>query len=229
MEADVPRAMNRGFNHDSVGGQQHGINRSEVVVLAVEHEKGRVADHIAPAQRAVGLESHGKQQSEKSPKPNRGGEGVHKQRLLEEVGKRPQHDVAAFSANTPNELNERPVVLDVPENIGKEDEEGSESAEPDPLVEEDAALLRQQQADDDAEAEESNGVFLLKADTRDHAKPAPVSWIIALDRQECEVSATHPQVGFKTVCPQQAAVGEVLRCDERAHGAEKEGVTPSSQ
>src|SRR5258706_5816172 len=229
MGADVPRAMNRGLDHDSAGGQQHGINRSEVVVLAVEHEEGRVADHIAPAQRAVGLESHGEQQSEKSHEPDRGGEGIHKQRLLEEVGKRPQLHVAAFSTDSPNELKERPVVLDVPEHIGKEDEEGSESAEPDPFVEEDSALLRQQQAGDDAEAEESDGVFLFKANPSDNAKPEPVSWIISLDVQDGEEGATHPQFGFETVCPQQASVGEVLRCDERADGAEEEGVTASSQ
>src|SRR5260370_391005 len=201
MGADVLRAMNRGFNHDSAGGQQHGINRSEVVVLAVEHEKGRVADHIAPAQRAVGLELHGKQQSEKSHEPDRGGEGIHKQRLLEEVGKRPQHHAAAFSADSPNKLKERPVVPDVPEHIGKADEEGSHSPEPDPFVEEDSALLPQQQSDDDAEAEESDGVFLFKANPSDNAKPEPVSWIISLDRQDGEVGATHPQVGFETVCP----------------------------
>src|SRR5258708_28861680 len=130
MRADVPRAMNRGLNHDSAGGQQHGINRSEVVVLAVEHEEGRVADQIAPAQRAVGLESHGKQQSEKSREPDRGGEGIHKQRLLEEVGKRPQHHVAGFSANSPNELKEPPVVLDVSEYLGNEDAEGNASRGP---------------------------------------------------------------------------------------------------
>src|SRR2546429_3301642 len=113
--------------------------------------------------------------------------------------------------------------------MGKEDEEGSDPAEPDPLVEEDSTLLRQQQADDDAEAEESNGVFFFKAKTRDHAKPEPVSWTISLDGQDGEVGATHPQVGFETVCPQQASVGEVLRRNERADSAEEEGVTASSQ
>src|SRR5256886_3197857 len=221
--------MNRGLNYNSAGGQQRGINRSEVVVLAVQHEKDRVADQIAPTQRAVGLESHREQQSEQSREPDRRSEGVYKQCLLEEVGKRPQHHVAAFRTDAPNELNKRPVVLDVPEHSGKEDEEGSEPAEPDPLVEEDSALLRQEQADDDAEAEESNGVFLCKAKTREHGKPGPVSWTISLDGQDGEVGATHPQVGFETVCPQQASVGEVLRRHERADSAEEEGVTASSQ
>src|SRR5438477_5553223 len=229
MRAGIRRAMNRGLNYNSAGGQQRGINRSEVVVLAVQHEKDRVADQIAPTQRAVGLESHREQQSEQSREPDRSSEGVYKQCLLEEVGKRPQHHVAAFRADAPHELNERPVVLDVPEHVGKEDEEGSDSAKPDPLIEEDAPLLGQQQADDDTKAEDGNGVFLFQAKTRNQAKPEPVSWTISVDGQDGEVGATHPQVGFETVCLQQASVGEVLRRNERADSAEEEGVTASSQ
>src|SRR5437773_7624609 len=145
--------MNRGLNYNSAGGQQRGINRSEVVVLAVQHEKDRVADQIAPTQRAVGLESHREQQSEQSREPDRSSEGVYKQCLLEEVGKRPKYHVAAFRADAPNELNKRQVVLVVPEHIGKEDEEGSKPAEPDPFVGEDPAWLGKQQPDDDAEPE----------------------------------------------------------------------------
>ena len=102
------------------------------------------------------VEARREQQSEQSREPDGGGEGVHEQRLLEEERKRSQHHVTAFGAYGPHQLNKRPVVLDVPEHVGKEDEEGGESAEPDPLVEEDAALLGQQQADDDAEAEDGN-------------------------------------------------------------------------
>src|SRR5438046_2371184 len=102
--------MNRGLNYNSAGGQQRGINRSEVVVLAVQHEKDRVADQIAPTQRAVGLESHREQQSEQSREPDRSSEGGYEQCQLEEVGKRPQQHVAAFSADPPHEFNERSGV-----------------------------------------------------------------------------------------------------------------------
>src|SRR4029077_19749741 len=104
-------------------------------------EKDRIADQIAPAQRAVGLEARTKQQSEQSCKPDGRGEWVYEQRLLEEVGERSQHHVAAFGADSPHGLNERPVMLNVPEQVGKEDQEGGDAAEPDPLVEEDTALL----------------------------------------------------------------------------------------
>ena len=72
-------------------------------------------------------------------------------------------------------------------HVGKEDKEGGESAEPDPLFEEDAALLGQQQTDDDAEAEDGNGVFFFQAKTRNHAEPEPVARIITLDGEDGEV------------------------------------------
>ena len=36
--------INRELSHDGAGGQQHRINRSQVVVLAVEQEEDRVTD-----------------------------------------------------------------------------------------------------------------------------------------------------------------------------------------
>ena len=195
----------------------------------MEDEKDRVAEKIAPAQRPVGLEVHREQQSKQSREPDRGGEGIYQQGLLEEVGKRSQHHVAAFGADGPHELNERPVVLDVPEHVGKEDEEGGDSAEPDPLIEEDAPLLGQQQADDDTQAEDSNGVFLFQAKTRNQAKPEPVAWLIALDGEEGEVGAAHPEVGFETIRTEQTAVRKILGCDKRADSAEEEGVAAPAE
>ena len=104
-----------------------------------------------------------------------------------------------------------------------------QSAEPDPLAEEETALLGQQQADDDAKAEYGNGVFLFKAKTRNHAEPEPVVGIISLDGEDGEVDAAHPEVGFETVRAEQAAVGKVLRCDERTDGAEEEGVAAPAE
>jgi hypothetical protein len=53
--------------------------------------------------------------------------------------------------------------MHVPQQIGEENQEGGETADPDPGMEEDAALFGQEQADDDAEAEDRDGVFLLQA------------------------------------------------------------------
>ncbi len=141
--------------------------------------------------------------------------------MLEEVGKRSQHHIPALGADAPHELNEWPVVPDVPEQVGQENEEGSESAQPDPLIEEDAALFGQQQADDDTKAEDGNGIFLFQAKTCDQAKPEPVAWLIVLDGADGEVGTAHPEVRFQTVCPEQASVREVLRCDERTDGAQE--------
>src|SRR5262249_24485245 len=121
--AGIFTTINRGLNQDGASGQQNGVNRSEGGVLSVKGEEKRVAEKIAPAQRPVGLEARREQQSKQSREPDGGGEGIYQQGLLEEIGKRSQHHVAAFCADGPYELNKRPVVLDVPEHIGKEDEE----------------------------------------------------------------------------------------------------------
>src|SRR5207244_1449649 len=94
----------------------------ELFWVGVEDEEDRVADQITPSQRAVGLEARGEEQREQPREPDRGGEGIHQQGLLEEVGERSQHDVTAFGADAAHELDERPVVLDVPEQVGKENE-----------------------------------------------------------------------------------------------------------
>jgi len=49
-------AIDRGFDYDRSGGQQHGIDGSEIISLAVKQKENGKANQIAPAERAVGLE-----------------------------------------------------------------------------------------------------------------------------------------------------------------------------
>ena len=121
------------------------------------------------------------------------------------------------------------MVVNVPQEIGQENQEGREPAQPDPFVGEDAALLGEQQADHNAEAEQRDGILLLHAQARDNAEPEPVARIVALDGENREIGATHPQIRFETVGSQQAAVGEVLRRDHDRHRAEQKGESPSAK
>lgn len=47
------RAIEHGLERYCAGGQQHGIDRREIVVLSVQDEKGGVGDQVGPSQRAI--------------------------------------------------------------------------------------------------------------------------------------------------------------------------------
>jgi hypothetical protein len=96
-------------------------------------------------------------------------------------------------------------------------------------IEKDAALRCEQKSDDDAEAEQSDGVLLFQAEAGAHAEPEPVARVVALDGEDGEVGATHPEVGFEAVGAEQAAVGKILGRDDGGDGAEKQGVAASAE
>ena len=119
--------------------------------------------------------------------------------------------------------------MNVPEQVGQENQEGRQSTQPDPFVKKHAALFGQQQTDDNCQAEDGDGVFLFEPQAGDDAKPEPVAGIVALDSQHREVSAAHPQVGFEAVGGEQAAVGKILRGYDSASGAEQQGEAASAK
>ena len=80
-------------------------------------------------------------------------------------------------------------------------------------------MLRDEQSSDNSEREKCDGVFFFQAHARDDAEPEPITRVAALNSENCEVGAAHPQVRLKTVCCEQAAVGEVLRRDQDGHRA----------
>ena len=74
----------------------------------------------------------------------------------------------------------------------------------------DAALLGEQQSNHHAQAEHGDGILFFQANPCDHAEPEPIARSIfntsTLDGQDGEVRASHPEVGFQAVRPQQAAI-----------------------
>ena len=128
------------------------------------------------------------------------------QGLLKEVLRQGKDNVAAFGTDVVHELEEGPLIVDIPEQVGQENQEGCATAQPDPATEEDAALRGGQQTDDHAEAKQGDGIFFLQANPRDHAEPQPVAWIIPLDGKDGEVGAAHPEIGFEAVGAEQAGI-----------------------
>ena len=93
----------------------------------------------------------------------------------------------------------------------------------------DTALLGQQQAHYDSQAEDGDGILFFHAEAGDHAEPEPIPRIISLDGENGEIGAAHPEVGLQAVCSQQASVGKILRSDDGADGAQEHGVAASAE
>src|SRR5271154_6253806 len=117
---------------------------------------------------------------------------MHENRLLNEVLAGAEDHIAAFGANIVHQLEEGPVVVEVPEQIRKKNQERGDAAEPEPFVEQKASLRGEEQADYDSEAKERDGVFLFESDARYHAKPKPITGVVAFYGQVREVRAAHP-------------------------------------
>src|ERR1700730_5893987 len=100
---------------------------------------------------------------------------MNQERLLEEIFREGKDDIAAFGADVAHQLDEGPVIVNVPEQVGKENQEGGETTEPYPASEEDTPLSSEHKSDDHAEAEEGNGIFFLEADAGDHTETEPVT------------------------------------------------------
>src|SRR6202041_1847404 len=79
-----------------------------------------------------------------------------------------------------------------------------------------------------AESEESDGILFLQPDAGNCAEPEPITRA-ALDGEDGEISATHPQIGFEAVGTEQASVGKILRCNEDGDGAEEEREAASAE
>ncbi len=90
--------------------------------------------------------------------------------------------------------------------VGQEDDESSQTADPNPFIQEKATLLRENKADDNAADKESNGVLLFQSNSGKHTNPQPMLGLITLNREDHEKGASHPQVWLKTVRRKQAAV-----------------------
>src|SRR5216684_2974812 len=154
---------------------------------------------------------------------------MNQQSLLKEVLARGEYHVAAFRSDVAHQFEERPVIVNVPEEVRKKNQECREAAEPYPLVEKDAALFGEEQADNNSETEERDGILFLQAKARDHAEPQPVAWSVALNREHGEVGAAHPKIGFEAVCAKQTSIGKILRCDKDGDCAQKQGEAASAK
>ena len=53
--------------------------------------------------------------------------------------------------------------------------------------------------------------------------------MVALDGEDGEIRAAHPEIWLEAICAEQAAVGKILRSDEDADGAEQKGKAAAAE
>src|SRR6266436_2138913 len=92
-----------------------------------------------------------------------------------------ERHVAPVVANVGEQLEKWEMMLDVPDEVGKEYHEGDQSPEPDPRLQEHGALLGKQQPCYHASGEEDDAILVLQRYARNDAEPQPQFLIAGLD------------------------------------------------
>ncbi len=113
------------------------------------------------------------EQPDEAAHPERKRGWVHDEDLLRDELQRAENDVFVAARDVAQELKRGPIVADLPKEVRKREGERYEAAEPDSALREVAAFGGQEEGDDDAGAEEDEGVFVLEAKAGDDAEEEP--------------------------------------------------------
>src|SRR6266436_2240859 len=92
-----------------------------------------------------------------------------------------ERHVAPALANVGEQFEKWEVMLDVPDEVGKEYHEGDQASEPDPRLQERGAMSGKQQPRDYAGGEEDDAILVLQCYARNDAEPQPQFLIAGLD------------------------------------------------
>src|SRR5260370_38352117 len=103
-----------------------------------------------------------------------------------------ERHVAPVAADVGEQLEKRELMLDVPDEIGKEYQEGDQASEPDPRLEERGTLFGKQQSRDHARCEEDDPILVLKPYSCDEAEPQPQFLVAGLDDADQDQPASPP-------------------------------------
>ena len=91
------------------------------------------------------------------------------------------------------------MVLDVPQQVGQEDQKRDRAPCPEPRRAQPPALARQHQPCHNAEAEDQHRVLVLQPDTRHYAEPQPELRVPGPDDPYHQVRAAHPEQRLESI------------------------------
>ncbi len=189
----APAAFREPLDADGARGEESGEGRGQVVVLALRDDERRERHQERPAQGSERAAPCGEEQPAEAGEPDRQVGGVHVEDLASHVVDRTERDVAPARADVPHELEKRPAVVDVPDHVRQEDQQGERPTEPDPRPREGAPLRAQQDADHEGEGEDGHRVLVLQAHAGEKAEPQPQPLVAGLDDADEDVRAPRPE------------------------------------
>src|SRR5215471_8917897 len=161
------------FGGNGAGGKQNRVSGSGIIILAVGNEEKRESDDESPAQIAIRL-CVGREEAEKqASEPEGKAKWIHHQDLLADVCERWVGDVLASRADVVHQFEKRPMVVDVPNQVGQEDQERDSAASDEPGREQQFSLRGEKESEKQCECEDRDGVFVLESQTSDCAKRYP--------------------------------------------------------
>ncbi len=157
---------------DGPSGKQHRIDRRQIVYFGFGDDHQDYEAAVDPSKRPV-LPGFGTSQEEVHAKqPQWRGCGVQELNL-------PTHELQSahvdilVRACVSHELEARETVCGLPQHVRKEENRGHDHAEPEPCTQEVLPVRGQHEADDERNAQESDGVFVEQAKPDDSAEEEP--------------------------------------------------------
>src|SRR5215469_1671239 len=181
------------FGGNGAGGKQNRVSGSGIIILAVGNEEKRESDDESPAQIAIRL-CVGREEAEKqASEPEGKAKWIHHQDLLADVCERWVGDVFAGRANVAHQFEKGPMVPDVPDQVGEEDQQRDGATGKKPGREQKLALRGEKESEKQCECEDRDGIFVFESQTSDGAKREPELRILRLDHPQNHVSASGPE------------------------------------
>ena len=168
------RRFSSACQQTAAGGEDSGIDGGKVVVFRVargEHEHKE--DDIGPAKKAPLPATAADQQPRYSRQPEKHAERAHHEHLRAEELQRREDGVLVIHLAVVNELERGKVVVDLPEEIWKREDDDERHADERATCEDDAALGRKQQADEQRDEEDHHRRLVLDADAAGDAEDDP--------------------------------------------------------
>ena len=187
-----------GLDHHRPAGEKDGIDAGRVVVLAVEQDHHRHQGDPGDGDPALDGEPGPEGETGQAGQPDRRGERTDEQDLLQQIGERIIGDVAAIDGARV-ELQERPAVDLLPDEVGQHDEQRQPGGDPGAGAGQDAALAGQAQPDRRGDQEESDAVFVEEGNARDGAERAPGRQTRPPDRVDQDEGRGQPGQGLQGV------------------------------
>ena len=169
------------------------------------------------------------EQPDQTGDPDQEQDRVHGDDLLLDERQRPEHHVLSFAAHVFQVLERGEMTVRLPDQVGQKKCDRDGDGDPNPRLGEFAARWSEQQRDRDREAEEERGMFVLEAETGQHAEPYPEPRIARAQNSRDYPNATHPVQRLESIHGQQAVGDQCRRAYQDAEAGEELRITIAAE